>query len=345
VKTYMYKKILFLLILTSLLTACISVSVDSPTATAAQPDFVTATLLPTKAGFVPVTPTPIPAITNTPILAVTAPPNCKDSAVLLRDVTIPDNTVMKAGGKFTKTWEFQNTGKCPWINYTLEFSSGDRMDAPLSAPIADTAPKSKVQISVELTAPSADGKYSGFFTLNNSAGEVVPIGIEKTFWVKIVVGTTAPESTNVGSANTPFVPSGGNSNCSYTQNAGYVSEIISLINQARMAAGLSALTVNPQLTAAAQGHSADMACNNFLDHTGSDGLWIDGRLRRAGYTSVGFTEIIAIGTPQNAMSQWRADQGHWDMVLNAGVTQIGVGYAYYAGSDFGGYITVDMGGG
>lgn len=336
----MYKKILFLLILTSLLTACISVSVDSPTATAAQPDFVTATLPPTKAGFVPVTPTPIPAITNSPTLAVTAPPNCKDSAVLLRDVTIPDNTVMKAGGKFTKTWEFQNTGKCPWINYTLEFSTGERMDAPLSAPIADTAPKSKVQISVELTAPSADGKYSGFFTLNNSTGEVVPIGIEKTFWVKIIVGS---DTIQTQITKTAFVPSGGNSNCSYTQNAGYVSEIISLINQARVAAGLSALIVNSQLTAAAQGHSADMACNNFLDHTGSDGLWIDGRLRRAGYTSIGFNEIIAIGTPQNAMTQWQADAGHWDIVLNAGVTQIGVGYAYYAGSDFGGYITVDFG--
>jgi uncharacterized protein YkwD len=263
--------------------------------------------------------------------------------VLLRDVTIQDNTVVKAGEKFTKTWEFQNTGTCPWINYTLKFSAGDQMSAPLSAPIADTAPKDKVQVSVELTAPSADGAYTGFFTLNNAAGEVLPIGIEKTFWVKILVGDVSPQATSAGnSANTPFVPSGGNSNCAYTQNGGYVQELISLINQARATAGLSTLVVNSQLTTAAQGHSADMACNNFLGHTGSDGSYLTDRIRRTGYP--GGSEIIAIGTPQNAMDQWRADPGHWDFVLNPYISEIGVGYAYYSSSDFGGYITVDMGG-
>jgi uncharacterized protein YkwD len=338
----MHKKTLLFLLLASLLTSCISVSVDSVTATAVQSNFVTATLPPTKAGFVPITPTPIPAITLAPTLAITAPPNCKDSTVLLRDVTIQDNTVVKAGEKFTKIWEFQNIGTCPWINYTLKFSAGDQMSAPLSAPIADTAPKNKIQISVELTAPAADGTYTGFFTLNNAAGEILPIGIEKKFWVKIIVGNISPQSTQSISANTPFVPAGGNSNCSYSQNAGYVSELISLINQARSSANLSALTINSQLTAAAQGHSADMACNNFLGHTGSDGSYLTDRIRRTGYP--GGSEIIAIGTPQNAMDQWRADPGHWDFVLNPYISEIGVGYAYYASSDFGGYITVDFGG-
>ena len=335
----MHKKTLLFLLLASLLTSCISVSVDSVTATAVQSDFVTATLPPTKAGFVPITPTPIPAITLAPTLAITAPPNCKDSTVLLRDVTIQDNTVVKAGEKFTKIWEFQNTGTCPWINYTLKFSAGDQMSAPLSAPIIDTAPKDKVQISVELTAPLANGAYTGFFTLNNAAGEVLPIGIEKTFWVKIVVGS---EAIQTQTTKTPFAPGGGNSNCSYSQNAGYVSELISLINQARASANLSTLTVNSQLTAAAQGHSADMACNNFLGHTGSDGSYLTDRIMRTGYP--GGSEIIAIGTPQNAMDQWRADPGHWDFVLNPYISEIGVGYAYYSSSDFGGYITVDFGG-
>jgi uncharacterized protein YkwD len=337
----MNKKSLLLFLLASLLTSCISVSVDSPTATASQSDFVTATLAATKPGFVPITLTPIPVNTIVPTLAITAPPNCKDSTVLLRDVTIQDNTVVKAGEKFTKTWEFQNTGTCPWTNYTLKFSAGDQMSAPLSAPIADTAPKNKVQISVELTAPAADGTYTGFFTLNNAAGEILPIGIEKTFWVKIIVGNISP-SAGTTSVSTTFVPAGGNSNCSYSQNAGYVSELISLINQARASANLSALTINSQLTAAAQGHSADMACNNFLGHTGSDGSYLTDRIRRTGYP--GGSEIIAIGTPQNAMDQWRADPGHWDFVLNPYISEIGVGYAYYASSDFGGYITVDLGG-
>lgn len=339
----MNKKIILYFLITILLTSCISVSVDSVTSTPVQPNFVTATLLPTKSGFVPASLTPSPEISLAPTLAITAPPNCKDSAVLLRDVTIPDGTQVKKGETFTKTWEFQNNGTCPWVGYTIQYDSGDQMNAPLSTLIADTLPNSNVQASVELTAPSSNGSYTGYFTLHNSSGEVVLIGIEKTFWVKIIVGAvTAQATTESSSVNTPYVPAGGNSNCNYTQNAGYVSEIISLINQARANASLNVLTVNSQLTTAAQGHSADMACNNFLSHTGSDGSYLTDRIWRTGYP--GGSEIIAIGTPQNAMDQWRTDPGHWDFVLNPYSTEIGVGYAYYADSDFGGYITVDMGG-
>ena len=51
-------------------------------------------------------------------------------------------------------------------------------------------------------------------------------------------------------------------------------------------------------------------------------------------------EILAIGTPQDAITQWRRDE-HWDYVLGV-YTQIGVGYAYNSCSDYGGYFTVDL---
>ncbi|HET7144295.1 MAG TPA: NBR1-Ig-like domain-containing protein [Anaerolineales bacterium] len=341
----MYKKLFALFLMFSLLTSCISVSSDVETATPVQADFVTATLAPTRAGFVPATLTPIPENTVMPTLDGTAPASCKDSAILLRDVTFPDNTQMKAGEKFTKTWEFQNNGTCPWVNYTVKFASGDQMNAPLSAPIPDTAPKDKVLVSVELTAPSTNGTYTGNFTLNDASEKAIPIGIEKTFWVKIIVGDGTAQASGAGnSANTPYVPAGGNSNCSYSQNGGYVQEIISLINQARAGVKLPALTINPQLMSAAQTHSADMACNNFLGHTGSDGSWIGDRIRASGYNTYSYAEIIAIGTPQNAIDQWAADAPHWEFVLNPNGTEFGVGYAYYANSDFGGYITVDFAG-
>jgi len=56
-----------------------------------------------------------------------------------------------------------------------------------------------------------------------------------------------------------------------------------------------------------------MACGNFLSHAGSDGSWIGDRARAAGYPGYGASEIIAIGTPQDAMNQWRNDQGHWSL--------------------------------
>lgn len=341
----MYKKIIVFPLLTILFSSCISISVDSSSLTS-QPNFITATLVPTRAGFVPATPTLKPEVTLAPTLAITAAANCTDTAVLLRDVTIPDDTQLKPGEKFIKTWEFKNNGTCPWINYKLSFNAGDQMSAPLSAPITDTAPKETVQASVELTAPSTNGTYTAYFTLNDANEKNIPIGIEKTFWVRIVVGNGGVQVVNPGNVvtNTPFVPAGGNNNCAYSANGGLAREVIALINQARAAAQLPALTINSQLMSAAQTHSADMACNNFLDHTGSDGSWIGDRLRAAGYNSSSYSEIIAIGTPQNAIDQWAADAPHWDIVLNPNVTEIGAGYAYYANSDFGAYITVDIAG-
>jgi hypothetical protein len=165
----------------------VSVSVEAPP-TAAQSGFVTSTLPPTKPAYIPLTLTSTPEVTVTPKIEITIPADCKNGAILLRDVTIPDGLKIAAGEKFTKTWEFQNTGTCPWYDYTIKFAAGDQMSAPLSAPIPLTMPGTKVEISVDLVAPSAPGEYTGYFTLNNVDGKDLVIGAEKTFWVKIVVG-------------------------------------------------------------------------------------------------------------------------------------------------------------
>jgi uncharacterized protein YkwD len=343
----MYKKTIPVFLITILLTSCISIAVEQESQTPVQPDFVTATLIPTKAGFVPATLTPIPEVTVTPALAITAPANCKDGAVLLRDVTIQDNTQVRAGEKFTKTWEFQNTGTCPWINYTLKFSAGDQMSAPLSAPIPAAVSNEKVQVSVELTAPASNGTYTGYYTLNNSNGGVVPIGIEKTFWVKIIVGAgggIVPTTAGVNPTQSGSTPTGGGANCSYTQNAGYVNQVASLINAERANVGLPALTVNAQLAASAQGHVADMACNNMISHTGSDGSSAYARVLASGYSGSFSEEIIyGGGGPQAAMSWWMNDQIHRDAILNPNSTEFGVGYAYFSNGSYGDYITVDFG--
>ncbi len=327
-----------------LLTSCITVSVQ--TATPSAPHFVTATLPPTKEATPRPTRTPHPA-PSTGTAAVTKSVKCKDGAALLEDVTIPDNSKVPAGKIFTKTWKFKNTGTCPWTGFTINYASGERMNAPASAPVSETVAGATVDISVDLTAPVSDGMYTTHFSLQNVAGDSIAIGAEKTFYVKVIVGAGGAPAATRSSSTSPGTPavSIGNINIyckySYSENSAYVQELASLINQARRNAGLPDLSLNPLLTQAAQGHSIDMACNNFLDHGGSDGSHIGALVREVGYT--GFTEIIAIGAPQNAMDQWAADAPHWDSVLDAGVTEMGIGYAYNASSAFGGYFTVDMG--
>ena len=122
-----------------------------------------------------------------------------------------------------------------------------------------------------------------------------------------------------------------------------MQQLIDLINKARADVGRGTLALNDTLTTAAQGHSLDMACNDFLEHSGSDGTWIGDRLLKVGYPSSYYLEVIAIGLPQDAMNQWKADPAHWDAVLNSRVNEIGVGYVFVRTSSYGGYWTIDMG--
>jgi uncharacterized protein YkwD len=337
----------FLLTIFSLafvLSSCISISTPPPANT--TPRFVTATLLPTTTPYA--TPTPLtPATPNAATLSVTAPANCKDSAVLLQDVTIADGTNVPAGSKFTKTWQFQNTGSCPWTGYTIAFASGDRMGSPDAAPIPDTAPKANVNVSIDLVAPATDGTYTGYFELRKPNGDALSIGIEKTFWVKITVGAVVtPTAPPLGSPppGTPASAPTGPLSCKYVLSGSYPGEIANLINSARTKAGLSALTVDPQLAAAAQGHSTDMACFGNLSHSGSNGSTPAARVAAAGYSGSFRQEIIyASGYPQDAFNWWMGDQVHHDAILDPSATELGVGYAYVSDSAYGGYYTVDFG--
>jgi uncharacterized protein YkwD len=335
-------------VVTLTLAACVSISTPTPSDT--TPRFVTATLPPTKTPFV----TPATLTLTSPTsatLSVTAAANCKDGAVLIQDVTIPDGTNVAYGLKFTKTWQFRNTGSCPWSGYTIAFVSGDRMNALDSVPIPDTAPKADTNVSVDLVAPSSDGIYTGFFELRNSAGQPLAIGIEKTFWVKITVGNvtlpTLPASTSAvptitGTITAPKGPL----SCKYVTSPSYPSEIVNLINNARTSAGLPALTVDSRLASAAQSHSIDMACYGLLSHSGSDGSTPQQRIAAAGYGATFSEEMIYAGSgayPQNAFDWWMNDPTHHDVIFDARVSDIGVGFAFVSDSAYGDYYTVDVG--
>jgi len=332
------------------LAGCISVSPANTTPTA-PPQFVTSTLPPTKALVLPSTVTPATpqtkvSTTGTVTQVPTSAPDCKIQAVLLEDVTIPDDTRLEPGEDFTKTWRFKNTGTCHWDNYTIDFLTGDRMGAPDSAPIPDTVAGSTVDVSLDLTAPTADGSYAGYFTLNDADGETVDIGTEKTFWLKIVVGNpslpTSGASTQASSSSSGSTSSG-TANCNVSGNASYVSQLASMINSERQSNGLLALTVNGKLESAAQAHSTDMACNSMLSHTGSDGSYVSSRISATGYGASYTEEIIyAGGSPQAAFDWWMSDKLHRDAILSTKATEMGVGYAYLDSSTYGGYITVDF---
>jgi hypothetical protein len=117
--------------------------------------------------------------------------NCTNIAAFVEDVTIPDDTVVGAGQKFTKTWRLRNEGTCTWgAGYNLVFDDLTQMDgaspAALSKPVA---PKQSIDVSIELTAPGKAGTYRGEWKLADAAGKTFGIGknAEASFWVQIVV--------------------------------------------------------------------------------------------------------------------------------------------------------------
>jgi uncharacterized protein YkwD len=325
------KKIILALFLLALLSACGQVSRETPTR--APVLFVTSTLPPYQPGLTLPTPIPPTASPTSDPLTPSPTPACREGAVFVEDVTYPDNTRLTAGEKFTKTWKLQNTGNCKWTDFTVAFVSGDKMETPDSVPVPETEVSSTVEVSVDLVAPSDDGAYAGNFELRDAEGEPIPLGTEPTFWVKIVVGEEMPSASEQTIGN-----------CTYTENPEYVQTLIDLINKERADVGRAALTINANLTEAARRHSLDMACNNFMKHSGSDGSWTGDRVSDAGYSNPYYLEILAIGLPQDAMNQWKIEKADWSAVLNSRVTEIGVGYVFSKFSAYGGYWTVDMGG-
>lgn len=137
--------------------------------------------------------------TNTPV-PPTAVTRC-NWAQFVSDVTIPDGTRMTPGQTFTKTWRLKNIGTCTWTSeYYLEFESGDALGAPDSVQIPETVPPGDtVDVSVNLKAPAAAGRKTGYWKLRNPAG--VPFGIgynaQGTFYVQIDVisSTITPTKT------------------------------------------------------------------------------------------------------------------------------------------------------
>ena len=340
--------------------SCIKVSEETPAPTRSV--FITSTLPPTRPGLSLPTDTPPP---STPDSSTTTTPGtpggtgtvvatgassgsaCEDSALMIADVTVPDNAPMPKGETFTKTWRFINNGNCNWSGYTIAFVAGDRMASPDTAPVPDTAAGNTVDVSVELTAPSVDGSYTGFYELRKESGETLAIGIENTFWVKILIGNAPPVAVNTPAftpiSGVPTVIVEGPASCSYSTSSSYQTELVNLVNGARAEAGLQPLAVNAALTAAALGHSIDMACHGLISHSGSDGSSPQQRIAAAGYFASRSSEIIyGSGYPQTAFDWWMNDQIHRDEILNPYVTELGVGYAYVKGTSAGGYYTINF---
>ncbi len=158
-------------------------------------------------------PTDTPLPTNTIAFTPTNTPIPCNLAGFISDVTIPDNTVMATNQNFTKTWRLRNIGTCTWTSaYTVAFINGDALGVSTgySQSLTSTSipPGGTVDISVNMTAPSSNGTYTGNWSIREPGGLtfgtnfIVKIKVIATVMVNLV--PVAGESGTIRSDAGPF---------------------------------------------------------------------------------------------------------------------------------------------
>jgi hypothetical protein len=148
----------------------------------------------------PNTVVPTVAFTKTKQPTSTFVPIPCDRADFVADVTIPDNTYIAPGSGFTKTWALKNSGSCTWTTgYSLVFASGEQMGGQTATALpGNVLPGQSINLSVNMTSPSAAGAHQGFWRLQNAYGGAFGWGIngDQAFWVLINSGSTSSTGTS-----------------------------------------------------------------------------------------------------------------------------------------------------
>lgn len=130
----------------------------------------------------------------------------------------------------------------------------------------------------------------------------------------------------------------------------YQAELLTQVNAARsegrMCGGQSYAAADPLtyscvLEQAALDHSEDMATNNFISHTGSNGLGVSERVEAAGYAWSAVGENIAGGyaSPEEVTAGWLSSAGHCANIMNPSFTEFGAARVESENADYPRYWT------
>ena len=107
------------------------------------------------------------------------------------------------------------------------------------------------------------------------------------------------------------------------------SSLLSLINTDRLNNDEAALSLNQQLTSAAEAKASDMASKNYWSHTASDGKTAANFIVASGYQYAVAGENLAYGfnSASSVNSAWMNSAKHRANILNRAYTNVGFGVA------------------
>ncbi len=142
----------------------------------------TATLMPPTATTAPAaTIPPVSLPTETPVAGMPEPTSNGKACyamTFVSDITIPDGMIIAPGARFTKTWRVRNDGNCVWDQkYALVLDKGDALSSVTSFPLTRVVnPGDTYDITVELTAPTKEGDYAGYWRIATPFGGFMGVG-------------------------------------------------------------------------------------------------------------------------------------------------------------------------
>ncbi len=141
-----------------------------------------------------------------------------------------------------------------------------------------------------------------------------------------------PDNNNGSNAENNGSSSGSNSN--QISNAYYAEQVVNIVNQERTAAGLSPVTLDADVSAAALVRAKE--CAKSFSHTRPNGSSCFTALKEAGINYRGAGENIAYGqqTPTQVMQAWMQSSGHRANIMNSKYTKIGVAYTIINGTPY-----------
>jgi uncharacterized protein YkwD len=337
---------------------------DTPTATVTSTATSTATV------------TPTPTITETPTITVTATPSEPFPYTIVEGDSLealsqrfnlgPDGPLLIY---YANQEVMEQNGGVIFVGQTIEIPLPGSV-LPTTTPIPPNLPRGRLIDYTVLPGDTLAGIAVRFNSLPDNIIEenelTDPNALQAGQVLRIPVNLVTPTAT-LPATSTPITPttaggqataastaaatsaSGGTpsiSACSFDENADFVAQLQTLINDERTGAGLPALTVNAQLATAAKDHAVDMLCNNYLSHIGLDGSTPEERLQEAGFpASLVLESLYALhpaygGNPQSAFDWWMSDTESRADLLNANTTVVGISYVSSEESLLGGYFVV-----
>ena len=118
-----------------------------------------------------------PSPTNTPLAVSTISTATSTTGscyklLYVKDVTVPDNTVMLPGQTFTKTWQVQNSGGCAWApGFKFSLIGGDALNGQTLTLTQAVPVGSKTEISIAMVAPTGKtGTIQGTWRMADDKG-------------------------------------------------------------------------------------------------------------------------------------------------------------------------------